>query len=185
MVLLDLPSLAGLTEPPLSSVTVSAQVSRLLLGLVDDAAMFPPASAPLREAVHAHLEHRTAWYADLVGPLLLPASGVPDLAALPAIEPRVTASGPLAVGLVGDTGVAALGAAMAALPAGWIFAHHVEVAVAKRGEDPMPGLRGLLTVLSGQSGLTGYAEIPLTWGLLGALDAIAEARAAGLPVAAK
>jgi hypothetical protein len=61
----------------------------------------------------------------------------------------------------------------------------VEIAVAKRGEDPQPGLRRLLTQLGGWRSITGYAEIPLTWGLLGALDTVAEARASGLDVAPK
>jgi hypothetical protein len=60
----------------------------------------------------------------------------------------------------------------------------IEVPVAKRGEDPQPGLRDLLTLI-GTTGLRGYAEIPLTWGLTAALDAVAEARAAGIPVAPK
>jgi hypothetical protein len=34
--------------------------------------MFPPGNAPVVEAVRAHLEHRQAWYADLVGPLVVP-----------------------------------------------------------------------------------------------------------------
>ena len=42
-------------------------------GLVDDAAVFPPGNAALPDAVAAHREHRAAWYADLVGPLLVPA----------------------------------------------------------------------------------------------------------------
>ena len=40
--------------------------------LVDDAAMFPPGSAPAADAVRMHLEHRQAWYADLIGPLVVP-----------------------------------------------------------------------------------------------------------------
>lgn len=44
----------------------------LFAGLVDDAAMFPPGNAPAAEAVRAHLEHRQAWYADLIGPLVVP-----------------------------------------------------------------------------------------------------------------
>lgn len=40
-------------------------------GLVDDAAMFPPGSTPLPQAVREHREHRAAWYADLVGPLVV------------------------------------------------------------------------------------------------------------------
>jgi hypothetical protein len=55
---------------------VSTQLPRLFAGLVDDAAVFPPGSASVPDAVSAHRRHRTAWYADLVGPLLLPASAV-------------------------------------------------------------------------------------------------------------
>ena len=44
----------------------------LFVGLVDDAAMFPPGNAPVAEAVAAHLEHRRAWYAALIGPLVVP-----------------------------------------------------------------------------------------------------------------
>ncbi len=40
--------------------------------LVDDAAMFPPGNAPVAEAVRLHREHRQAWYAHLVGPLVMP-----------------------------------------------------------------------------------------------------------------
>ena len=43
--------------------------------------------------------------------------------------------------------------------------HQVEIAVAKRGEDPGPGLRALLALLAERPSLFGYAEIPLTWGL--------------------
>jgi len=41
-------------------------------GLIDDAAMFPPGNAPVAEAVRTHLEHRMAWYADLIGPVVVP-----------------------------------------------------------------------------------------------------------------
>lgn len=51
----------------------------LFTGLVDDAAMFPPGNAPLEQAVTEHQGHRTAWYADLVGPLLVPATRIDDL----------------------------------------------------------------------------------------------------------
>jgi hypothetical protein len=58
----------------------------------------------------------------------------------------------------------------------------VESAVAKRGEDPLPGLRAFLGLFAKRKA---YAEIPLTAGLLNALDQVAEARAAGLDVAPK
>ncbi|MFC0533508.1 hypothetical protein [Phytohabitans kaempferiae] len=150
----------------------------LFTRLVDDAAVFPPGSAPLPEAIIGHREHRAGWYADLVGPLLLPASALPDAARLLGADERID------VGLIGDAGVDALPAAIdAADPR--LAIGQVEVAVAKRGEDPEPGLHRLLALLGERSSLMGYAEIPLTWGLLAALDTVAEARAAGVAVAAK
>jgi hypothetical protein len=50
--------------------------------LFDDAAVFPPGLAPLPRAVSEHVERRKAPWADLVGPLLLPASAVEELLAL-------------------------------------------------------------------------------------------------------
>lgn len=147
----------------------------LFAGLIDDAAVFPPGSAPLPEALREHRRHRASWYASLVGPLLAPASSVGALAGL--VEPDET----LAIGVVGDTGVAGL---RVAAP-GAVRIRQVEVAVAKRGEDPQPGLAELLALLRGWPEVTGYAEIPLTWGLLAALDTLTEARGAGVAVAAK
>jgi hypothetical protein len=159
-------------DPPAGLIPV------LLTGLVDDAAVFPPGSAPVPEAVTAHRTHREAWYADLIGPLLLPASGLGAAAAV--LEPGER----LAIGVVGDTGLDGLAAAVdGADPR--LAVRQVEIAVAKRGEDPQPGLRRLLTLVGGWPGISGYAEIPLTWGLLSALDTVAEARAGGTAVAPK
>jgi hypothetical protein len=148
----------------------------LFTRLMDDAAVFPPGNASLAEAVIAHRAHRAAWYADLVGPLLVPASQVGAAPGLLAAGER------LVVGLVADTGLEGLRRALAAAT-GRLEIAQVEGAVAKRGEDPQPGLRRLLALLGEMPAMTGYAETPLTWGLLGALDAIAEARAAGVLVA--
>ena len=41
------------------------------VGLVDDAAIFPPGNAPLAQAVAEHTARRDAWWADLVGSLVL------------------------------------------------------------------------------------------------------------------
>ncbi|MGK5743188.1 hypothetical protein [Micromonospora sp. URMC 103] len=158
---------------------MSTQVPALLDGLVDDAAVFPPGSASLPDAVDAHRRHRAAWYADLVGPLLVPASAVLDGKLRDLVDPGS------AVGLIGDTGIAGLPAAMSMLAEDRITVRQVEVAVAKRGEDPQPGLTELLKRAEAWRGVDVYAEIPLTFGLMGALDALAEARADGAPVAAK
>jgi hypothetical protein len=145
-------------------------VPDLFAGLVDDAAVFPPGSAPLPEAVKAHRRHRAAWYARLVGPLLVPASAVGLLAEL------VGAGGELAIGVVADTGIEGLRAVARPPGAVRVDVVQVELAVAKRGEDPQPGLAAFLDLLRANPPLTGYAEIPLTWGLLAALDALARAR---------
>jgi hypothetical protein len=146
---------------------VSTPLPVLFAGLVDDAAVYPPGSAPLDEAIKAHRRHRAAWYAGFVGPLLVPAS----------VAGRVDAD--IAVGVVADGGIDALRSAVAASAAP---VQQVEYAVAKRGEDPQPGLTSFIAAFDG---LTRYAEIPLTWGLLGALDAVAVARADGADVAPK
>jgi hypothetical protein len=74
----------------------------LFTALVDDAAMFPPGNAPLDRAVDEHVTHRSAWYADLVGPLLVPAGRVPDLLDLAAAQ---SFSEPLRVGVVARGGL--------------------------------------------------------------------------------
>lgn len=60
---------------------MSTAPTALLAGLIDDAAVFPPASRPLEVAVHRHTAHRQAPYAGLIGPLLVPASEVGALLA--------------------------------------------------------------------------------------------------------
>ncbi|THV28729.1 hypothetical protein [Glycomyces paridis] len=51
----------------------------MLRDLIDDAALFPPGNAPLETAVPAHRGYRQSWYADMVGPLLIPQSRLADL----------------------------------------------------------------------------------------------------------
>ena len=147
-------------------------IPALLWGLVDDAAVFPPGNASLPDALTAHARHRSAWYTDLVGPLLLPYSALPGLAGTPL--PRI--------GVVGDTGLADVPAALGGSDGSWT---QLEVAAAKRGEDPQPGLRRLLGAAGMRPDLDLYAEIPLTGGLRGALDTVAAARAAGVRIAPK
>ena len=154
---------------------MSTLVPRLLTGLVDDAAVFPPGSATLPDAVTAHRAHRLAWYRPLVGPLLVPVSELPALDAGRAPT----------IGVIGDTGLGALPAAVAKATGAGLEVVQVEVPVAKRGEDPQPGLGTLRRFAADHPDLDVYAEVPLTWGLLAALDTIAEARAAGLRISPK
>lgn len=156
---------------------MSTHVPTLLRDLVDDAAVFPPGSAPLPDAVAAHRRHRTAWYRDLIGPLLLPAS------ALRAVPHLLGGRERLAIGVIADAGVA-LEPTLDSLDER-LEVRQVEVAVAKRGEDPLPGLRSLLDLLTARPPLRGYAEIPLAWGLMSALDSVAQARQDGVAISAK
>jgi hypothetical protein len=71
-------------------------VPALFRHLVDDAAMFPPGELPLVEAVAAYRAHRTAPYADLVGPFICTDE---DLMAV-AKEASSTGDTPLEVSVV-------------------------------------------------------------------------------------
>jgi len=158
---------------------VLSHVPPLLVGLLDDAAMFPPRGASIGDALAEHRDLRRSWYAPLVGPLLVPADEVGTLwARLRGADPAGSADR-LAIGLVGPLTVVA-GALAAA--GDQVTVSHIEAPVAKRGEDPMPGVKAFLTIAAGR---IGYAEVPLTWGLLAALDTLTEARANGRQVAPK
>ncbi|MBN1171242.1 MAG: hypothetical protein JXA67_03630 [Micromonosporaceae bacterium] len=172
---------------------VSTRVPPLLTGLVDDAALLPPLTAAFAEAVDGHRGHLETWYADLLGPLLLPTSRMGDLIGLAT----PATCGPLAVSLVGDAGPAPGGLAgviaaveaCAAAGGDRFRVRGVEVPVAMRGEDPMPGLRALLdqerSLRGIQEPVACYAEVPLTWGVMVSLETLAEARAQGARIAAK
>jgi hypothetical protein len=156
-------------------------IPRLFARLVDDAAVFPPGSASVPDAVAGHRAHRAAWYAELVGPLLLPVSALATAGG--HLEPEER----LAVGVIGDVPIDRLAAAVedAERAAPRLAVTQVEAATAKRGEDPQPGIAHLLELAAGRPGIDVYAEVPLTWGLLAALDTIAGAREGGVRIAAK
>jgi hypothetical protein len=93
-------------------------------------------------------ELRQAWYAQLVGPLLVP----PTRSARCGAGLRAThvdGAEKLAIGLVGPLTVVA-GALAAA--GDQVTVSHIEAPVAKRGEDPMPGVRAFFTVAAGRPG---------------------------------
>ncbi|HEV8567335.1 MAG TPA: hypothetical protein VGQ92_09580 [Actinoplanes sp.] len=154
---------------------MSTLVPPLFAGLVDDASVLAPSITVVAEALAAHAQHKSAWYHDLVGSFLLPSSLV-DLDFRPA---------GLAVGVVNDGAIGSLPAAVAKLRASGAVVRHVEAAVARRGEDPQPGLGALRRLAADHQDLDVYAEIPLSWGLLAALDTVAAARGDGLRIAPK
>src|SRR5690349_11236327 len=116
----------------MSTAAVTAPIPPLLWRLVDDAAVFPPGNASLVQAVAGHREHRRAWYAELVGVLLLPATELKDAAAYLDVDERI------AIGVIGDVPIEQLPRLTAAV-GDRLPIQQIEIAVAKRGEDPQPG----------------------------------------------
>ncbi|NUO46898.1 MAG: hypothetical protein HOV82_33290, partial [Streptomyces sp.] len=50
---------------------MTSQIPQVFLGLFDDAAVFPPGSLPIEEAVPAHVAHTRGAHAGLVGAFVL------------------------------------------------------------------------------------------------------------------
>lgn len=83
-------------------------IPEFLHALVDDAAVFPPGNAPLPEAVDAHREHRSAPYADLVGPFVISDVRLPDLIEVVGSRAADDLAAPLPVSVVVTGGAGAI-----------------------------------------------------------------------------
>ena len=75
----------------------------LLVGLLDDAALFPPGSAPMADALASHADYRGSTWSAVVGPFLCPASRIDELLAATAADSN-TAQVPIALAMVLDVG---------------------------------------------------------------------------------
>ncbi len=154
---------------------MSTLVPRLFAGLVDDASLMSPGITGLTDALASFRAHEKAWFAALVGSFLVPSS----------LADADSSWAGVGVGVVNDTTIGGLPAVVAKLRSAGAQVRRVEAAVARRGEDPQPGLGELRRLAGAMDDLEVYAEIPLSWGLLAGLDTVAEARAAGLRIAPK
>jgi hypothetical protein len=154
-------------------------VPTYLTAFVDDAAIFPPASSPLEQAVADHVDHRDEEYADLVGGFVVSDVKVADLA---ACLPRVAGSAELGVNLVVTGGAGAIEPAVT-----WVSRSEglslraVEFAL-RDEEDLAHNAQRLVQVVDSLGGelddVTVYAEPPIlrgapTHGWLAALDELA------------
>jgi hypothetical protein len=140
-------------------------------GLVDDAAMFPPGDLPLADAVAAYQERRDAWYADLVGPLVVTDTKLPE------VPPEI----PVSVVLTSGAGAVAGVASMVRKKGNRL----VGVETAVRDLDDIAGnvrrITAAVDAARSEGGLADtsvYVELPQTepttdW--LAAADAVAEA----------
>jgi hypothetical protein len=153
-------------------VTVAPTSPTLFARLLDGAATDPDGVASFADAVEEHRRHRAAAYEGAVGLLVVRASTVPGALRSEALDG-------LEVCVVADTGVAELRPALEALAAAGVPVRRVDFAVARRGEDPVPGVRRLIAVADELSTVDGpvavHAEIPLSGGLIDALDLLADA----------
>ncbi|MFD4295461.1 hypothetical protein ACFWQG_19825 [Rhodococcus sp. NPDC058532] len=125
----------------------------LLAGLCDDAALFPPGAVPLAVAVPAHFAHTDSAYADLVGPLVLPATRLAELAAV--LGGRVL---PVSLTVPGGTDAAA--AALGRLRT--IDAVHlVGLEIAVPDGQPVPALlRAVSKICGAAPGVAVHVEVP-------------------------
>jgi hypothetical protein len=80
-------------------MSTGSAIRGLLHGLIDDAAVFPPGNASVAAAVAEHRGHRSAWYADCIGPLLLRPTQVAE-----ALE-LVRSGDVVGIGLVAQSGL--------------------------------------------------------------------------------
>jgi hypothetical protein len=145
-------------------------VPEAFAGLVDDAAIFPPGDVPLPDAVAAYQRRRAEWYADLVGPLVVRDTDLPD----------VPGDVPVSVVLTGGAGAVQGVASLAARKGHRLVA--IEAAV-RDLDDPAGSVRRITTAVDGAraAGLLDetevYVELPQTdptpeW--LAAADVVAE-----------
>jgi hypothetical protein len=104
-------------------------VPSLLARLIDDAALFPPGSATVPDAVRLHLEGRQSDFADVVGLFLCPASRLPELITeLIKVKPAK----PVELSLVIDTGLGGVPKALS------IVESRVELLALRMVEMPAP-----------------------------------------------
>jgi hypothetical protein len=150
---------------PLTPDTAAA----LVVGLLDDASVFPPGNAAVASALAAHREHRRAPHGIVVGPFLVPVSRMSEL--LDALDADHAAD-PIDLVLVADTGLVEAAEARAIL----LDDDRVELVgleVALPPEGPL-GASAELTLDSLDFALPAAIEIPRVPGWRDALVVIAE-----------
>ncbi|QCC78627.1 hypothetical protein E2C04_04875 [Nocardioides daphniae] len=134
-------------------MSTDPDVRSLLTGFCDDAAIFPPGNLALESAVPAHREHLASGHAGLVGPFIVSAAALPQLADLVDADERfevaVTVPSPGEVSSVLATADAIGGVVVAAL----------EVVVPE-GVEPDAVVPALAEALAGRDGIEVFVELP-------------------------
>ncbi|WP_416985167.1 hypothetical protein [Streptomyces sp. T028] len=136
------------------SAPLTPEVPPVLAGMLDDAAVFPPGSLPIEEAVPAHVEHTRGAHAGLVGAFVLAAKDINRLAGLTADLPEGSFALSVTVPL---PGVSAAVAAALRIPAVRLVGLEVAVPDAVAAEAVVPALA---EAVEDDTGLTVYVEVP-------------------------
>jgi hypothetical protein len=166
------------------STAASPDPPEAYAGLVDDAAIFPPGNAAIPDALRAHAQHRTAWYAALVGGFVCVDTRLSELQAALA-DTETSAREPLGLNLTINGGAGAFEPALT-----WVgrddrlALRAVEVAL--RDEEDLAHNAARMTTVLGRalpSGVDAYVEMPRLRGTdipAGWAAALDEVAAAGL-----
>jgi len=146
-------------------------VAQVLQGFFDDASLFPPANLELPSAMAAHHDHRSAWYAPLLGSFVCPRARVAELGTVTA-EAAVPAKVP--VSLTFPAGPADLAPALAECARmAPVQVVAVEVALPE-GMSAWEALRMMDDHMPPD--VAGYLEVPRDDRRPGVLDALALTR---------
>ncbi|KUN30083.1 hypothetical protein AQJ23_04990 [Streptomyces antibioticus] len=133
---------------------MTPQIPPVLVGLFDDAAVFPPGSLPIEEAVPAHVAHRRGAHAELVGAFVLAAKDIGRLAELTADLPEGSFGLSVTVAL---PGVAEAVAAARRIPAVRLVGLEVAVPDGVAADTVVPALA---EAIDDDPDLTVYVEVP-------------------------
>ena len=144
----------------------------LFAGLIDDAAVFPPGSASVPDAVRRHLEHRSAWYAPLIGPLVVPDTELAQVSRAATDASSDATAEPLPVSVVISSGAGGLVAlARRDLPGLEIVAAEI----ALRDLDDLAGNAGRVVAAAEEldpDEVSVFVEVPFSHGWIGAVEVV-------------
>lgn len=145
----------------------------LFTGLVDDAAMFPPGGAPAERAVAEHLGFREAWFAPVIGPLVIPDTALSRVARVLSLSKDPV---PVMVSVVNTGGAGGL---IALTRRSFPGIDMVAVESALRDLDDLVGNASRVAAAAREldPSTTVYVELPYALGWLQAVEVI---EAAGL-----
>jgi hypothetical protein len=143
------------------------RMSDVFTGLLDDAAVFPPGSLPVDQAVAAHAQHLCSPYGDLVGPFVVAAS---DLDALSAATDGAERASLELVVTVGIDGLAAALRRAGEIPA--VALVGIEVALGPSFE-PVAVAPAIDQALAGRS-LSVAVEVPRDVRRMAVIGALAD-----------